>query len=226
MILSGNQPCYLPSLRLFNRMAHSDLYMHCPKLQFVKKSYHHHNFIKGATLTVPTCSTFGASIFDTQILGTHWIKKHLKAIAHNYGGSKYFTHYYPELEHFYHSREWNSLGAFNMNLITLLAGWLGITTRIDDGLRYPIFTGDATEKNIQMCKAVGADTYLQSENAREYQDSERMAQAGIKEMWQRFVLPAYGQDRKTNGGELSALDPLFLHGPGARQLMLDGWRPE
>ena len=225
MILSGNQPCYLPSIRLFNRMAHSDIYMHCPKLQFVKKSYHHHNFIKGARLFIPTKSNLGDTILDTQISGVHWIKKHLKAITHAYGSSKYFAHYYPLLYHVYSEREWSSLALLNMRLIELLAFWLDIETKIIDGSQYHFF-GDATNKNIQMCQTIGADTYLQSETAKEYQDSERMAAAGIKEMWQQFTLPAYGQDRKTNNGELSALDVLFLRGPEAKQLVYDSWRPE
>ena len=229
MILSGNQPTYLPSMRLFNRIAHSDVYMHCPHLQYQRKSFQSHNFIKDAELCVDchvpsTPDNPFPSIGEVMISGDHWRRKHLRAIKHDYCGARYFEQYYSGLALIL-TKDWRMLTLLNQALIEQICKWLELTTRIVDSANWH-WTGDATDKNIQMCKIMGADVFLQSENAAKenggymtYAEIDRMAEAGIKVIWQKFK-PVYALSRR-NGGELSIIHHLFVDGPSTRQLVFD-----
>ena len=220
MILSGHQPTYLPGIQLFNKIALSDTFMHCGHLQYQAKSWHSHNFIRTCELTVPIHKTFGDQINQVTVADGPWRRKHVKAIEMAYRGFRFFDDYFPVLKDIIMG-DWNFLDALNRILIGQIVYWLGIKTRIVDSAQWQ-FEGDAVDKIIQMCKAVGATEYLSNEGARSYigyPQEERMKEAGITHCWQKFVHPIYGQDTRMNDGRLSVIDLLFRHGPGARPII-------
>lgn len=228
-ILSGNQPCYLPYVGLFSRIAQSDIHMHCPYLQFVKRmkglgrrSWHNSNIITdNRWLTVPVHvprKRPPASLAEVKIAHDGWSEEHLWAIREKYGEMKYFDLYYPGLAAII-GWPWNMLALLNQALIQQICEWLEIKTTLIDSANWHWEEGDATEKNIRMCRIVGADTYLQSINGKEFTDEERMKEAGIKVKWHHFVDHYYGQDISTNLGRLSVIDLLFRQGPNAAEFI-------
>ena len=216
MILSGHQPCYLPSLQLFAKMAASDVFMHCGHLQFKRRSWHHRNYIllngRRHMLSVPIHSTLGQPIRDVWFDEDPWKKDHLETIALAYGHAPFFNDYYPTLKEIIYEHP-HSLEILNINLTYAIAQWLDIKTKIVDSAQW-YFSGDAVDMIIQMCQAVYANGYLSNEGAEAYISSEeehRMSAAGILHMWLEFDDP--------DDQPLSAIHHLFTLGPKAAELI-------
>lgn len=223
MILSGHQPVYLPSLHLFSKIALSDKFMFVGHCQFVNKSWHSRNIIRGAaqplTLTVPVrkAGHFGQAISETEIDGTHWKRKHLGSIRGAYQKRPFFKDYFPALEELI-NRPWTYLGDLNIALIIQFLEWLEIDTPIFYSEEYGI-SGQKTDMLTSMCRAMEADHYLSNEGARAYVDEKQLFEAGIYHCWQDFKHPHYDQ-----GAEFienfSIIDCLFNKGAESRELIL------
>ena len=216
MILSGHQPVYLPGLVVFDKIAKSDAFMFVGHCQFVAKSWHVKNFIKGGLkLTVPVHKHFGQSINSTVIHGDHWKRKHLKSIAHAYQNRPYFSRYFPQIEHII-LHDWKFLGDMNCALILLMLPWFGIDTKVCFSNEFAI-TGQKTEMLISMCRAVGAQVYLSGIGSKVYVREDLFDEAGLTHKWQDFTHPVYNQGGEKFEPNLSAIDCLFNCGEGAKE---------
>ena len=218
MILSGHQPCYLPGIQLFNKIARSDAFMFVGHCDYQPKSWHSHNFIRTCELIVPVHK--GPSINETTLVDGPWRRKHVKSIEAAYRDFRFFDEHFPWLKSFIEDR-WGSLGGLNRDLIIEIIERLEIDTKIHDSREHQI-EGAKEDMLISMCKAVGADEYLSNEGSRDYigySQEAKMKEAGITHRWQKFQHPVYGQESTMNGGRLSVIDLLFRHGPGARAII-------
>ena len=101
MIISINQPGYLPWAGYFDRIAKSDLHVVLDHVQFEKNSHVNRNQILGQSgpfwLTVPvrTKGRFGnLSIVNLEIDATQsWTRKHVESIRSSYSRSPFFGEY-------------------------------------------------------------------------------------------------------------------------------------
>ncbi len=198
--------------------------MHCGHLQYRAKSWHSHNYIRTGSLTVPVHKAFGDRINQATIVGGSWRRKHIRSIGLAYKDFPYFNEYFFVLREIL-EYEWTFLDTFNRFLTDTILKWLGIKTRVLDSAAWH-FEGDAIDKIIQMCRAVGATEYLSNEGASienggyiVAEDIRRLADAGIKHRWQVFNHPYYGQPMDINDGRLSILDLLFVKGPEAGKIV-------
>ncbi len=216
MILSGHQPCYLPSLQLFAKMAKSDVFMHCGHLQFQQGSWHNRNYIllngKRHRLSIPIQRPHLKPIRDNWFSDQKWKAKHLKSIAWAYGNAPFFDDYFPTLKKIIF-RHPHSLEQLNIDLTNQIAWWLGIETNLVDSANWH-FNGDAIDMIIQMCDVVGADTYLSNSGADAYikcAEEDRMKDFGVASEWLDFKDP--------DPEPLSAIHHLFTLGPKAAELI-------
>lgn len=215
-ILSGHQPCYLPSLQLFAKMARSDVFMHCGHLQFKQGSWHNRNYIllngKRHRLTIPIERPHIRPIQDVWFSDQTWKEKHLKTIALAYGDAPYFDDYFPTLKKIIYSNP-HSLARLNIRLTDWIADCLDIKIQRLESSSWH-FEGDAVDKIIQMCAAAEADTYLSNEGAEDYispTEEARMNSAGIRHTWLDFSDP--------KEEPLSTLHHLFMEGPLAGRFL-------
>ncbi len=218
MMLSGHQPCYLPGIILFNKIALSDAFMFVGHCQYTPKSWHSHNYIRTGKLSVPVHKA--TSINETMVCGDFWRGKHLKSIVATYRSYPFFSRYFFELQGMLDQGD-SSLGRMNMELINCILDWLDIRTRMLDSEHFGI-KAHKTEMLIEMCQSVSADEYLSNEGSRDYVDEELLAANGIKHRWQKFKDPDYGQKRLVIDGKeqpLSVLDLLFSKGPEAGEIV-------
>ncbi len=240
MILSGHQPNYLPGTQLFNKIALSDVFMHCGHLQYKRKSWHSHNYIRTGKLVVPIFhDELKQTIDETRIdYSQRWQRRHVKSIGQAYGDFPYFWAYFPKLRSII-EEPFKSLGALDRYLTEEICAWLDIKTRIVRSCRPD---GDAIGKIVAMCEAVGANHYLSNEGARLVhhragpeigeampepvvtgyigpEEEARMKEAGVTHLWQDFTPPWYGQGIESNGGHLSVIDLLFRYGPEAGKIV-------
>ncbi len=217
MILSGHQPCYLPSLQLFAKMNRSNIFMHRGDLQYLHGSWHSRNYIllrgKRHLLSIPIQRPHIKPIRDAWFADQKWKKKHLETIALAYGEAPYFDAYYPILKEVIY-RHTHSLEQLNIELTWYLARWLDINVHAVDSANWH-FNGDAVDTIIQSCQAVGADRYLSNEGARSYlsrAEEKRLEDAGIWHQWMTWVDP-------DDPEPLSAIHHLFHLGPKAHALV-------
>ncbi len=219
MVLSGHQPCYLPSLQLFAKIKASDFFLHCGHLQFEHGSWHNRNYISlrgnRLMLSVPIQRPHLRPIRDVCFAPGVWRDIHLKTIESAYGKAPFFNAYYPILREIIYSHP-ASLERLNIELTNKIADWLGITTPMVDSGKWK-FSGDAIDKIIQMCHEVGADAYLSNTGSKAYisdAEEKRMVQAGVRPEWLDFNDPC------PEGEEpLSVVHHLFHLGPEAARLI-------
>ena len=231
MILSGHQPGYLPFIGLFHKIAISDKFIFVDGVQLEKKSWQTRNRIRikegWIWLSVPilTASRFSQTVAETEICNdTPWQRKHWKALCLHYGKGPYFKAHAPFFEEVY-TRKWTSLADLNKTIIRHLLAVLQIETPVYEQSDFA-FKGKKTELLVEMCQALGADTYLSNTGSSVYVDETLFAANGLRHRYQEFAHPVYRQLYEPFIPFLSAIDLLFNEGERARKIILGcGPRP-
>ena len=223
MIVAIHQPQYLPWIGYFDKMRRADVFCYLNDVQYKKNEWQNRNRIKTAQdwqwLTVPVCYRFPEKINEVRINNTtRWSKKHLQALKTNYNRAPYFKAYISIFEDIF-SREWEFVSELNIHLIELLKDALKMpekTTIISSELT---LREDPTDRLIDICNALGADTYLAGQGGADYMDTTRFAKNGLKVITQEFKHPAYPQLFKDFKSHLSIVDLLFNCGPESMDMI-------
>jgi WbqC-like protein family len=217
MICGIHQLHYLPWLRYFDKIARSDVFIVLDTIQFNKNGWQNRNKIKAASgallLTVPVHAPLGCALDEVGVDETQpWRKKHLQAIRQNYGRAPYFEEHESFIEDTY-TTTWTKLNALNRHMLEYFVRALGIRTRIVHSSELDV-PGTATERLVNLIRAVGADTYFSGAYALDqYLDAEQLASAGIALCLQEWRAPVYPQFYDPFVPDLSILDLLMHCGP-------------
>ncbi len=231
MIVSINQPAYLPWLGYFERIARSDVHVVLDDVQFEKNSFVNRNRVLGSAgptwLTVPveTSGRFGGlRIDELGIADDRWRKKHWATITQSYGRAPHFGEHAPFFESVY-ARSWPRLGELLGEINGYLMRQLGITTRVVSS-RELGHEGAKDELVLDVCRRLGATTYLSGALGRSYLREVLFAAAGIGVVYQEYRPARYEQGRGEGADfvpAMAAVDVLFRHGgAAARDVMLAG----
>lgn len=219
MILVGHQPEYLPYIGFFSKVAQADAFMFVDHVQYLKKSFQNRNRVRVAPgadgwtwLTVPIKSHDRQfqKITDVEIDVTKaWGEKHWKTIELNYKSTPFFKDYKDFFEDVY-KREWEKLADVNETITRYLFKQLLIDVPMYKSSDYT-FHGAKTDMIIEMCEAVGADTYLSGVGAKAdgYVEEEKFIARGMKHKFANFTHPEYPQKFKPFVPYLSVIDLLF-----------------
>jgi hypothetical protein len=227
MIVTIHQPQYMAWVGYFHKIASADLFIILNNVQFRKNEWQHRNRIKGPNgaqwLSVPTTYKFPQLINEVGIADDpHWCSKHLHSLESCYGKSHYFENYYPLFKSFF-EKTYTMLSACNISSIELLSDCLGLKTPLLQASSIPI-DGSSTERLVNICKHVGADTYLAGAGGRDYMDMQLFESAGIEVRFQDFHPPVYPQLWCDNQSEfipgLSLIDLLFNCGPESFSILM------
>jgi hypothetical protein len=215
MIVAVHQPQYLPWIGYFDKIDRAEAFVLLDNVQYKKNEWQNRNRIRTAQgwqwLTVPVLNRFPQDIKDVQINNRiKWRKKHLHALLYNYTKSPHFEEHRPFFEHVY-ARDWEYLVDINTHVIKYLTTALGINTQILVSSRFNVRNGP-TERLIDICKVVGADTYLAGADGCKYMDMGQFDEAGIKVLFQGFKHRTYSQLFGTFEPFMSVVDLLFNHG--------------
>jgi hypothetical protein len=224
MIVSIHQPNYIPWLGYFFKIATSDVFVLLDDVQFTKNSYQNRVRIKGqggaAWLTQPIQHSHLQSTLDVQFdTRIDWRSKHLKTLAANYAKA---PHGREMLEQ---CRDWldgtnPSLAETNGSIIRKIAALLGLKTEIVTSSSLDVNL-TAGERLAEICRRLGADTYLSGKGGASYQDEVQFTACGVKLVYSDFAIRPYPQ---LWGGDfcagLSILDALANVGiEGTRALL-------
>jgi hypothetical protein len=217
LIVAVHQPQYLPWIGYFDKMRRADVFCYLNDVQYKKNEWQNRNRIKTAQdwqwLTVPVRYCFPEKINEVQINNTtQWSKKHLQALKTNYSRAPYFKTYISIFEDTF-SREWELISELNIHLIERLKDALQMqekTTIISSELT---LREEPTDRLIDICKDLGADTYLAGQGGAGYMDVARFEKNGLKVIMQDVKHPVYPQLFKDFQSHLSIVDLLFNCGP-------------
>lgn len=227
MIISINQPAYLPWLGYFERIAVSDLHIVLDHVQFEKNSFTNRNKVRtkedATWLTVPlaTKGKFGdLPIHRLEFVPNDpWQKKHWATLRMNYARAPFFKDYAPAYEQLY-AQTWPGFGAMARAFLAQHLRDLGITTPLLYSSELTI-AGTKSDLVLNLCRDAKATTYLSGALGRNYLDEGSFTQAGIAVRYQDYSHPTYAQTWPNFVPYLCVLDLLFNHGPASREILLN-----
>jgi hypothetical protein len=141
-----------------------------------------------------------------------WRPDHLKKIRNSYINAPFFHLYQDYLQSVY-SRDWKLLFDLDFELVKATANWLGIKIPMLRESELKV-TGKATERLVNVCKAVGADTYISGIGGKNYLDEGSFSRNGLRVVYQNYHPFPYRQ-RFTESfvPDLSIIDMLSNVGP-------------
>ena len=227
MLVSINQPAYLPWLGYFERIARSDLHIVLDHVQFEKNSYTNRNKVRTKDgwiwLTVPlmTKGRFGdLAINAIEIVpGDPWARKHWATLKMTFAKAPFFRAYAPAYEALY-ARSWTGFMPMARAFLDQHLRDLGIGTP----LRFSSEMGTGGEKSelvLNLCRAAGADSYLSGAMGRDYLDEQAFKAANISIQYQDYTHPTYSQCQPGFEPYMGILDLLFNPGPASRDILLN-----
>jgi len=229
MIVSMNQPAYLPWLGYFHRIAISDVHVVLDHVQFEKNSFTNRNRIRtagGTTwLTVPvlTSGRFGSLAINTLEIDQRsaWGQKHWRTIEQNYRKAPFFAQHAAFFQTVYR-KDWRLLSDLCRVLTEYLLDALGISTP----LRYSSTMEPEGVKDmlvLSLCKRAGADTYLSGPLGRNYLRESLFSEGGVTVRYHDYHHPHYPQlGPRPFDASMSVIDLLFNCGPESLAVLCSG----
>jgi len=228
MQISIMQPTYLPWLGYFDLIDQSDIFVILDDVQFEKQSWQQRNRIKAKNgwvwLTIPVIQKFGQKISETRInYANRWNEKHWKSIYYNYHAAAFYHSFNERLEKIYamHSE---FLIDFNMTIIQWFCEQLGIHPQFIRSSELSL-EGTKTERLLNICQDLHADTYLSPPGSRTYLEKNNLFHnSGIELKYQHFEHPQYSQLWGDFIPYLSVLDLLLTQGVHSLPIIRSGRR--
>jgi hypothetical protein len=226
MIISANQPFFCPFPGFFFKACLSDILVILDEVQFPQgTTWISRNRFKndqGALwLTVPVWKKgLGLqNISQVRICREgRWPRKHLESLKSAYGHAPYLEDHLGFLEEVF-SRPLEKLVELNLAIIRHLMHSFQIETQLVLLSQLGI-KARGTQLLVEICRAVGASTFLTRSQALRYLDSELFKERGIELRSFRYVAPIYPQLWGDFLANLSAFDLIFNCGPRARDILL------
>ena len=228
MIAAIHQPQYLPWLGYFDKMDQAGCFVLLDNVQYKRREWQNRNRIKTAGgvqwLTVPVSGEYLALINAVVVeQGENWRHKHLESLRHAYHRAACWPQAAASLEAFFGS-SWARLSQANAASIDWLRGQLGITTSLRWASEMAGLSEDPTGRLVDICRAVGADTYLSGVDGANYMDLDQFAAAGIGVIFQHYEHPVYPQLHGEFASHLSALDLVLNCGSRSLEILRSGRR--
>lgn len=230
MIVSISQPAYLPWLGYFDRIAKSDIAIVLDSVMLERSSktrFTNRNKIRTATgpawLTVPVKTAgIGQPLIRDVELDTeqNWAEKHFRTLVQNYGRAPHFGTYKHWLEHFYF-QPWTLLAPLLRESTTYFLDALQIKSRLLYSSEMNV-SGQKSELILNLCKHVGATTYLSGPFGRDYLEADAFSSAGVALEFHDYRHPVYSQMYPTFEPYMSVVDLLFNCGDSSKEILLSG----
>lgn len=224
MKLSIHQPNFIPWMGYFRKISLSDAFVLLDHVQFTKNSYQNRAKIKTPAgehwLTVPVLhkGRFGQSTRDVEINnGIAWGKKLWQTLTANYAKAPYFQTYADSFEGLL-SASHARLVDLNEAAILAILRFLEIDVRVLRSSEMNL-SGVGSDLILEICKTVGAETYVSGSGGKKYMDLDAFERAGVKVVFNPFQCPEYPQRFGDFIPNLSVVDLLFNCGPDSAKIL-------
>lgn len=223
------QPNYIPWKGVFDLISRVDVFVFYDDVQFTAKDWRSRNRIRTAHgdiwLSVPVLSK---GLRDQRICDamidprSNWQAKHYKALKANYQKARYFKDYEYLLEEIYLANHWTKIAELNIFATKLIARAIGV----DAEWHRSSDLGQSGDKNgeraINICKALGCDSFINGPSARAFMDASLFQKNGIALDYMSYSYPEYEQLYQPFVHEVTVLDVVFNCGPDSRAFVCMG----
>lgn len=234
MLVAAHQPLFMPWLGYLDKMQQADLFIILDDVQFARRDYQNRTRIRlgdmAHWLTVPVQQHSQQEIINEKLIDypagpveSGWMRGMGKTLDQAYRRAPFFADYGPALLEILDFR-WPRLLDLNLALLAVLRDAFGIRTPLVFSSDLAV-AGSKSELILNLCRAVGADSYLAGMGgSRYYLDRPAFAERGMAIVWQEFQHPVYPQCGKSDFlAGLSSVDLLFNQGAESRAWL---WPPE
>lgn len=223
------QPAYLPWLGYFDRICKSDLLIVLDDVNMdsnSKTKFANRNKIRTSQgwtwLTVPLMSKGRhGSLFLNNVEPSNeqpWRAKHYQSLRNCYSRSPFFCEHQIFFENLY-AKEWPRL----IDLISASTSYLldALSMRCESVKSSDIkVSGVGSDLILDLCRHVGATTYISGPFGRNYLSANRFAQFGIQVVYHDYNHPSYSQVFPGFEPYMSVVDLLFNHGPKSQDILV------
>ncbi len=222
-IISIRQPGYLPYLGFFKKIQSSDIFVFLDDVQYERSGFDNRNKIKTVDgnmwLTVPVRNKFGQKLNQVIIIDSEWRSNHRLSIRTNYQKAPYFSKYWDTIDEILCSK-WEKLLDLNLKLIQFFIKELRLNTKtiLSSELQIEL---SGSEKLLEICKKLGAKTYMSGENGKQYLDQKIFADSKIKVIYEKFQHPIYRQINGNFISNMAIIDLLFNEGENSKDILLN-----
>jgi ribosomal protein S18 acetylase RimI-like enzyme len=213
-----HQPNFVPWIGYFYKISRCDVFVLLDDVQYTKNSFINRNKIKTANgpawLTMPVVAgKLSQQINETRYFEqTKNAQKVKKTVEMNYRKAPFFSRYFESFSQCL-GFESDLVSGFNTRLLQWLCVEFGITTPTVLASALDGIEGTSTDRLVNICKALGGDTYLSGTGGANYQEEEEFAGNGIRLTYSPFKHPVYEQLYGDFEPYMSAIDFLFNCGP-------------
>lgn len=215
--IAVHQSQYVPWPPYFKKVASADIFVILDNVQFQKNGVQNRNMIrnkqKAFWLTIPVKGHLTDRIAYKEVSDNGWSEKHWKSLVTTYANAPFWDLYKDALERLY-SRQYFTLGEINNQFFDFLIEQLGIDTKIVRMSELGV-DGAKSDLILNICKTLGATTYLSGIGGRAYLDECSFLDAGIAIEYLESVSPVYKQFNGDFIPGLSMLDMMLNESPDA-----------
>ena len=222
-IVGIRQPGYMAHTGFFKRIQSCDIFVYLDDVLYEKRRWDNRNYINSSTgkvlLTVPALHKSDQNFNEVKIANDeNWGIKHLKAIERSYRRAPYFDKYWSHIEAIL-SKKWEKLIDLNFAIIEFCNKGLEITTKTIKSSELNVNL-KSTERLVEICKKLNADTYFSGASGKNYMDEELFQKENIDVIHENFISEKYKQLHGEFVPNLACIDLLFNEGENAKNILL------
>lgn len=220
-----HQPQYFPYPGLFYKLSLADIFVVMDDVQYDKRFTNRNRIIATngwiwITVPINKDNKFLPNALVEINNDLEWKDMHWKKIYHSYANAKYFKLYKDYFQNLY-KKEWNMLFDLDFETVKKTIEWLDINIEIVKSSELKI-NGTSTQRLINICKSVGADTYVSGIGGKKYMDPKLFEKNNIKLDYEHYICPQYPQHlSKSFVPDLSIIDMLVNLGPDCMRLITE-----
>jgi len=217
MKVAIHQPHYFPYPGFFHKLSLADAFVVMDDVQYDRGFVNRNRILDvhgPLWLTVPiNKSQKFMTVAQVEVNNAiPWKEDHLRKLEVSYANSEYFHLYRDQLDEFYR-KEWTTVFELDLAALKMTMGWLSKDLPIVRESELGV-TSTGTQRLVEVCAAMGADTYVSGRGGRDYMDESLFGKNGIALEYQAYSPAEYPQRMSTSFvPDLSIIDMLANLGP-------------
>lgn len=232
------QPTYFPWLGYFELIDSCDTFIFLDTVQIVKntsKTWDCRNRIKTSNGELflsypikrnpsPEINCFNNTFIDNT---QNWRIKHLRSIEMNYKRAPFYSEVFEFIQHLL-VNDFDMVADLNINIIKSISEKIGLKANFINASNLLNITGTKDDRLVNICKLLGADSYISPKGSAEYIENEKtggaFTSANIKLSYQNYLPVDYPQLSTPFISHLSIIDLLFNVGFNSALMVINKGR--